>query len=136
MSISRRQGRGARPRGRVGFGQERHDVLGAAPCRPPGRIVDGTVRFDGLDVLAMPKKQLRDIRGDRVTMVFQQPNSSLNPCYRAGDQIGEVYDVHEQARRSEREERAIEMLAKVGIPDPGRGPDRSRTSSRVAWPSG
>ena len=48
------------------------------------------------------RTQLRDLRGDRVTMVFQQPNSSLNPCYRAGRQIGEVYEVHENARRSAR----------------------------------
>jgi len=87
---------------------------------PPGRIVDGTVRFDGMDVLGMPVKQLRGIRGQRITMVFQQPNSSLNPCYRAGDQIAEVYRVHQHMRRAERDERAVEMLRKVGISDPGR----------------
>jgi oligopeptide/dipeptide ABC transporter ATP-binding protein len=86
----------------------------------PGRIVEGSVRFDGIDVLALPDKQLRDIRGDRITMVFQQPNSSLNPCYRSGHQIAEVYRVHEHMRRAERDERAVEMLRKVGIPDPSR----------------
>jgi oligopeptide/dipeptide ABC transporter ATP-binding protein len=84
---------------------------------PPGRTVAGDVRFDGKDVLAMSKNELRNLRGDRVTMVFQQPNSSLNPCYRAGRQIGEVYEVHEKARRSAGEERAVEMLTRVGIPD-------------------
>jgi oligopeptide/dipeptide ABC transporter ATP-binding protein len=78
------------------------------------------VRFDGIDVLGLPIKQLRDIRGDRITMVFQQPNSSLNPCYRSGHQIAEVYRVHEHMRRAERDERAVEMLRRVGIPDPGR----------------
>jgi len=86
----------------------------------PGRIVGGSVRFDGVDVLGMPVKELRQIRGDRITMVFQQPNSSLNPCYRAGHQIAEVYRVHQHMRRAERDERAVEMLRKVGIPDPGR----------------
>ena len=69
----------------------------------PGRIVAGSVTFDGIDVLALPTKELRQIRGDRITMVFQQPNSSLNPCYRAGDQIAEVYRVHDQMKRSSRE---------------------------------
>jgi oligopeptide/dipeptide ABC transporter ATP-binding protein len=86
----------------------------------PGRVVAGDIRFDGRDVLALSKKELLDIRGNRVTMIFQQPNSSLNPCYRVGDQIGEVYEIHAQASRKVSEERAVEMLAKVGIPDPGR----------------
>jgi peptide/nickel transport system ATP-binding protein len=86
----------------------------------PGRIVDGSVTFDGIDVLALPLKQMRQIRGDRITMVFQQPNSSLNPCYRAGHQIAEVYRIHENMKRAERDERAVEMLRKVGIPDPAR----------------
>jgi oligopeptide/dipeptide ABC transporter ATP-binding protein len=86
----------------------------------PGRIVDGSVTFDGIDVLALPDKQMRQIRGDRITMVFQQPNSSLNPCYRAGHQIAEVYRVHESMRRAERDDRAVEMLRKVGIADPAR----------------
>jgi oligopeptide/dipeptide ABC transporter ATP-binding protein len=67
---------------------------------------------------------MREIRGDRITMVFQQPNSSLNPCYRAGHQIAEVYRVHEHMKRAKRDERAIEMLQRVGIADP-RG--RART---------
>jgi peptide/nickel transport system ATP-binding protein len=86
----------------------------------PGRIVEGSVHFDGIDVLALSDKQLRDIRGDRITMVFQQPNSSLNPCYRSGHQIAEVFRVHERMRRADRDERAVEMLRKVGIPDPSR----------------
>jgi oligopeptide/dipeptide ABC transporter ATP-binding protein len=85
---------------------------------PPGRIVDGSVRFDGKDVLAMAASELRAMRGKRVTMVFQQPNSSLNPCYHAGVQIAEVYRVHDDMRRAARDERAVEMLSRVGIPDP------------------
>jgi oligopeptide/dipeptide ABC transporter ATP-binding protein len=84
---------------------------------PPGRTVAGDIHFDGRDVLAMSRDELRALRGHRVTMIFQQPNSSLNPCYRAGYQVGEVYEIHDKARRSAGEERAVEMLAKVGIPD-------------------
>ena len=87
---------------------------------PPGRIVEGSVRFDGVEILDLPEKKLRELRGDRITMVFQQPNSSLNPCYRAGHQIAEVYRVHERMRKAERDERAVEMLRQVGIADPGR----------------
>lgn len=83
----------------------------------PGRIVGGNVLFDGQDVLAMTKKELLALRGNRVTMVFQQPNSSLNPAYRAGFQIGEVYEIHDHAKRKQAEARAVEMLVKVGIPD-------------------
>ena len=103
----------------------------------PGRIVDGSVTFDGLDVLALPEKQMRSIRGNRITMVFQQPNSSLNPCYRAGQQIAEVYRVHEHMKRGRRDERAIEMLRKVGIADPaGRAQDVPAPALGRAWPSG
>jgi peptide/nickel transport system ATP-binding protein len=101
----------------------------------PGRVVDGSVRFDGIDVLALPEKEMRQIRGNRITMVFQQPNSSLNPCYRAGHQIAEVYRVHDQMNRAERDERAVEMLRKVGIPDPARRARAFPTSSRAGWPS-
>jgi oligopeptide/dipeptide ABC transporter ATP-binding protein len=83
----------------------------------PGRTVGGTIRFDGTDVLTMKKKALHDLRGDRVSMIFQQPNSSLNPCYRVGDQIAEVYRIHERTRRKVGRARAVEMLARVGIPD-------------------
>ena len=84
---------------------------------PPGRIVGGQILFDGQDVLAMTKKELLAMRGNRVTMVFQQPNSSLNPAYRAGFQIGEVYEIHDKTKRKAAEERAVDMLVKVGIPD-------------------
>jgi oligopeptide/dipeptide ABC transporter ATP-binding protein len=84
---------------------------------PPGRIVGGRITIDGEDVLAMPRRHLREIRGDKVSMVFQQPNSSLNPCYRAGRQIAEVYEIHEHLRRRAAEPKAVEMLRRVGIPD-------------------
>ena len=73
----------------------------------PGRVVGGTVRFDGDDLLTLPRKKLRRSGGDKISMIFQQPNSSLNPCYDAGFQIGEVYEIHaEHVARSGRSERS------------------------------
>jgi len=84
---------------------------------PPGRIVDGTVTYDGRDVLAMSSKQLRDVRGNQMAMIFQQPNASLHPCFTAGEQIGEVLGVHTKLSRKARQQGAIDLLRQVGIPD-------------------
>ena len=86
----------------------------------PGRIVSGAIRFDGEDLLTKSMKEMRAVRGERVSMIFQQPVSSLNPAYRAGFQIAEVYEVHERTRRKAGRQRAVEMLRTVGIPDPER----------------
>ncbi|MGD2052013.1 MAG: ATP-binding cassette domain-containing protein, partial [Acidimicrobiia bacterium] len=61
----------------------------------PGEIVEGEVLFHGDDLLTMSLKEIRSIRGDRISMIFQQPNSSLNPVFTTGFQIAEVYEVHE-----------------------------------------
>lgn len=84
----------------------------------PGKIVEGEIRFEGDDLLKKDIKALRDIRGDRISMIFQQPVSSLNPVYTAGFQIAEVYETHQKLKREIGEERAVEMLRKVGISDP------------------
>ena len=89
----------------------------------PGRVVAGSVRFDGIDLLSLPRRQLRAMCAERIAMVFQQPNSSLNPCYDAGFQIGEVYEIHRKARKRVARERAVEMLRKVHIPDAPRRVD-------------
>jgi oligopeptide/dipeptide ABC transporter ATP-binding protein len=86
----------------------------------PGEIVEGSVRFKGEDLLQRSEKQMRQIRGDRISMIFQQPVSSLNPVYPTGYQIAEVYKVHEDLRMKAGEARALEMLKAVGIPDPQR----------------
>ncbi|HEY8524117.1 MAG TPA: ABC transporter ATP-binding protein [Acidimicrobiales bacterium] len=83
----------------------------------PGRIVDGTITFDGEDLTAASDDAMRELRGSRIGMVFQQPRSSLNPAYRIGFQIAEVYEAHGGLTRSEGWERAVEMLTKVGIGD-------------------
>lgn len=87
---------------------------------PPGRIEGGEVLFDGEDLLKLPEKRLRSIRGDRVAMIFQQPTSSLNPVMDVGFQLGEVLEIHRNMKRRAARQRAEELLRMVGIPDPKR----------------
>ena len=86
----------------------------------PGRIEAGKILFDGRDLLEMSKEELADLRGDRISMIFQQPQSSLNPVFQVGLQISEVFELHREMTKDVQEEKAVEMLARVGIPDPGR----------------
>jgi oligopeptide/dipeptide ABC transporter ATP-binding protein len=93
-------------------------LLGLIP-QPPGRITSGEAVFDGRDLLKMPSKQLRQLRGDDVAMVFQDPMTSLNPVLRVGDQLGEAISTHRpQLKRAQVKERVIELLALVGVPNP------------------
>jgi oligopeptide/dipeptide ABC transporter ATP-binding protein len=86
---------------------------------PPGRIDAGSViRFDALDLLALPSDELRAIRGNRMAMIFQEPMTALNPVLTVGDQIAEVVRVHTSASKQEAWQRAVSMLAQVGIADP------------------
>jgi oligopeptide/dipeptide ABC transporter ATP-binding protein len=86
----------------------------------PGEIVGGEIYFHGENLLTVSEKEMRSIRGDRISMIFQQPVGSLNPVFTAGSQISEVYEIHEGLSGKEGSRRAIEMLKKVGIPDPER----------------
>src|SRR5690606_27085302 len=91
---------------------------------PPGRIQEGSsVLFEGEDLLKASERRLRDIRGDRISMIFQEPMSALNPVFTVGDQVAEVVRVHRSAGRREAWDRAVQMLGLVGIPDGG---DRAR----------
>jgi peptide/nickel transport system ATP-binding protein len=87
---------------------------------PPGRIEGGEVLFDGDDLLKLREKQMRAIRGERISMIFQQPTSSLNPVYDVGMQVGEVLELHRSMKRRAARDRAMELLRMVGIPDPKR----------------
>ncbi len=80
--------------------------------------VGGSVRFDGEELLRAPEATLRDLRGDRMAMIFQEPMTSLNPSYTIGDQIGEAVIRHRGASKREARARAIEMLRRVRIPSP------------------
>ncbi len=84
----------------------------------PGHVDGGTAMFEGKNLLKLPDKELRSIRGDRIAMIFQQPTSSLNPVMDVGYQIGEVLELHRGMKRSAAQERAIELMKMVGIPDP------------------
>jgi oligopeptide/dipeptide ABC transporter ATP-binding protein len=87
---------------------------------PPGKIVDGQILFDSLNLVKLPFEELRLIRGKRIAMIFQEPMTSLNPVYTIGDQISEMFILHEKRPRHESWERAIEMLHQVQIPAPER----------------
>jgi oligopeptide/dipeptide ABC transporter ATP-binding protein len=89
--------------------------------RPPGRIESGSrIDFQGRDLLALPDRELRAVRGHRISMIFQEPMTALNPVFTVGDQIAEVVRVHGEGSRREAWDRAVAMLEQVGIPDPAR----------------
>lgn len=83
---------------------------------PPGKIETGSICYKGKDMLQMPIEEIRKIRGNQISMIFQDPMSSLNPVITVGDQIAEVIETHEACSHKEAYERAKEMLRTVGIP--------------------
>jgi peptide/nickel transport system ATP-binding protein len=85
--------------------------------------VTGHIRFDGVDLLALPDRAMRDLRGDRLAMIFQEPMTSLNPAYTIGDQIAESLVRHRALSRPEARKRAIELLRRVNIPSPAERAD-------------
>jgi oligopeptide/dipeptide ABC transporter ATP-binding protein len=85
---------------------------------PPGRIVNGKIIFDDIDIVGLTMEKMRTIRGDRISMIFQEPMTSLNPVYTIGNQISEMFILHEGNSKSEAWDRSIEMLMKVQIPAP------------------
>lgn len=87
---------------------------------PPGRITGGQIRFGGVDLLRLSEPEMRKVRGDDISMIFQEPMTALNPVFRVADQIGEVYRVHRDMGRVEASAAAVKMLRKVGIPSPER----------------
>jgi oligopeptide/dipeptide ABC transporter ATP-binding protein len=86
----------------------------------PGKVEAGEVLFDGRDLLKIGRNEMRKLRGDRLSMIFQQPQSSLNPVWDVGRQIGEVLEIHRGMKRGPARQRALELLKMVGIPDPER----------------
>ncbi len=84
----------------------------------PGKIVEGSIFFDGQDLLALPESEMTHIRGNRISMIFQQPTGCLNPVFKVGDQIAEVLDIHQSLGKEAGWERAIELMQMVGIPEP------------------
>ncbi|GAC1365819.1 MAG: ABC transporter ATP-binding protein [Polyangiales bacterium] len=85
---------------------------------PPGQIESGKILFDGKDLLSLPEREMRALRGNQISMIFQEPMTSLNPVYTVGAQIVEAVRLHQKRTRSQARERAVEMLQLVGIPSP------------------
>ncbi len=92
-------------------------VMGLVPD-PPGRIAGGSIRFEGRELVGLPARDMQDLRGNGMAMIFQEPMSSLNPAFTIGDQIVEGLMRHRPLNRAQASERALEMLRKVRIPAP------------------
>ena len=94
-------------------------IMGLVP-QPPGRIAAGEVLFEGEDLLKSSPQRLRDLRGDKLAMIFQEPMTSLNPAFTVGDQISETILRHRKVTPAEARAQAIEMLRRVRMPSPER----------------
>ncbi|MGH7446199.1 MAG: ABC transporter ATP-binding protein, partial [Longimicrobiales bacterium] len=92
--------------------------------RPPGEILEGTsIRLKGEELVGAGEKRMRDVRGNDIAMIFQEPMTSLNPVFAVGEQIGETLRLHRSMGKREARERAVDMLRLVGIPNPGERAD-------------
>ena len=87
---------------------------------PPGKIVGGEILFDGKDLLKLSDSEMRQMRGDDIAMIFQDPMTSLNPVYTVGEQIAEALRLHRKLSHKQAKQAAIEAMREVAIPDPGR----------------
>ena len=94
-------------------------IMGLIP-QPPGRIAGGEVLFEGEDLLRAPARRLRDLRGDKLSMIFQEPMTSLNPAFPVGEQVAEALLRHKRISKEEAESQAVDMLRRVRIPSPER----------------
>jgi oligopeptide/dipeptide ABC transporter ATP-binding protein len=94
-------------------------VTGLLP-KPPARVEEGVVRFDGRDILSLSERQIRSLRGERVSMIFQEPMTSLNPVFKIGDQIADVFRVHHGLTKRQAFDRAVALIDRVKIPEPER----------------
>lgn len=84
----------------------------------PGRIVSGEVIFNNVNLRTLTDTEIQDIRGNRISMIFQQPQSSLNPVFSVGEQLAEVFHIHTSIEKKDAWEKSVELLRVVGIPDP------------------
>jgi peptide/nickel transport system ATP-binding protein/oligopeptide transport system ATP-binding protein len=112
--------------GETGAGKSLTALSVMGLLRPPARVVAGRVRFEGVDLLALPEHELNALRGSRMALVVQSPRASLDPLTRVGDQLVRIQRAHRDIAADEARARAVAMLNSVGIPDPER---RMR-----AWP--
>jgi peptide/nickel transport system ATP-binding protein/oligopeptide transport system ATP-binding protein len=94
-------------------------IMGLLP-KPPARVTAGSIKFRGDDLLALGEREMQRVRGPGIGMIFQEPMTSLNPVFTIGDQLMETVRVHERVGKGAQRDRAIAMLAKVGIAEPER----------------
>jgi len=85
---------------------------------PPGRIAGGEILFEGVDILKLPESEMRKVRGNKISMIFQEPMTSLNPVFTVGDQVAEVISLHKKLSQREIRDRVIEAFRLVRIPAP------------------
>ncbi len=118
LSFSLRKGRVLGLVGESGCGKTvtALSILNLVP--PPGKIVSGTISFEGRELLALPQEEMKKIRGSRISMIFQEPMTALNPVFTVGSQISEVLTTHQPITRKEASDKAVELLKAVGIPSP------------------
>src|SRR5512132_3938823 len=90
---------------------------------PPGKIVSGAITLDGRNLLKLSNREMRDVRGDDIAMIFQDPMTSLNPVFTVGEQIAEALRLHRKLSRKQAREATIEAMREVAIPDPARRVD-------------
>jgi len=89
-------------------------------ANPPGRIVGGSIRFQGKNLLDLPESEMEAIRGNEISMIFQEPMTSLNPLYTVGRQIAEAVALHQGLNKKDAWDRAVEMLQRVSMPEPAK----------------
>ena len=118
VSFALRRGRTTAIVGESGSGKTMTAMSLLRLLEPPVSVASGTVRYLGQDLLTLTERQMADVRGARIAMVFQDPLTSLNPVLRIGFQIAETLRAHRKMTRAEAEQRAVELLRRVGVPDP------------------
>lgn len=118
VDITVRKGEAVGLVGESGCGKSMTAMSVMQLLKKPGRVVDGTIKLNGEDLLKMNKREINDIRGNRISMIFQEPMTALNPVYTIGKQAMEALMIHQKISKEEAKAKVIDMFAKVGIPEP------------------
>ena len=118
VSLSLQAGRSLGLVGESGCGKSMTALSILRLVPPPGRIVEGEIVFKERDLLTLSSEEMRRVRGNEISMIFQEPMTSLNPVYTVGNQVGEAFRLHQKLGRKEARAKSIEMFQLVGIPSP------------------